>query len=170
MTQRSLHFALLVCDTPLPEVVAKYGDYTQQFPVIFERASASKNVRITWDFFEVVKEQAYPSLEDIENKKYDAIVITGSKYDAHDDLPWILKMVEFLQAVLKKPEAVKLVGFCFGHQLILRAAGGVTERNPKGWEVGHTELELTEEGKEFLKTDKKVLVKSKMKKSKFSKI
>lgn len=161
MTQRSLHFALLVCDTPLPEVVAKYGDYTQQFPVIFERASASKNVRITWDFFEVVKEQAYPSLEDIENKKYDAIVITGSKYDAHDDLPWILKMVEFLQAVLKKPEAVKLVGFCFGHQLILRAAGGVTERNPKGWEVGHTELELTEEGKEFLKTDKKVLVKSK---------
>ncbi|KAI8095839.1 class I glutamine amidotransferase-like protein [Thamnidium elegans] len=136
MTKPTLHFALLVCDTPLPEVIEKYGDYTKQYPAIFEKASANANVNLVWDFFDVVDAQVYPSLQDISDKKYDAIVLTGSKYNAHDDTPWILKLIEFLQVVQNEPYIglVKLVGICFGHQVILRSAGGVTERNAKGWE------------------------------------
>ena len=33
----------------------------------------------------------------------------------------------------------KLVGICFGHQLVAHALGGKTEKSPKGWGVGlHT--------------------------------
>lgn len=160
MTKPTLHFALLVCDTPLPEVIEKYGDYTKQYPVIFEKASVNKNVNIVWDFFDVVETQVYPSLQDIENKKYDAIVLTGSKHNAHDNTQWILKLIEFLQVLQKEPytNLVKLVGICFGHQVMLRSAGGVTERNSKGWEVGFTEIELNQKGKDFFNTEKNKLV------------
>jgi GMP synthase-like glutamine amidotransferase len=160
MTVQALHFALLVCDTPLPEVVEKYGDYTKQYPLVFEKAASNKDLTITWDFFDVVEAEEYPSLQDIENKKYDAIVITGSKHNAHDNTPWILKLVEFLKTTQKEPYShiIKLVGVCFGHQAILRAAGGVTGRNPNDWEVGYIEIELNDFGREFFSTDKTKLV------------
>lgn len=160
MTKKSLHLALLVCDTPLPQVIEKYGDYPRQYAVVFEKAAQNKDVDISWEFFDVVESQAYPNFEDIENKKYDAIVVTGSKYNAHDNSPWILKLVDFLKRVQKEPysQIVKLVGICFGHQVICRAAGGTTERNPKGWEIGYTEIELNSNGKAFFKTDKNKLV------------
>lgn len=162
MTKQALHFGLLVCDTPLPEVIEKYGDYTKQYALVFEKAAANKkDLVITWDFFDVVEAQSYPSLQDVENKKYDAIVVTGSKHNAHDNTPWILKLVDFLQTVQKKEpytNSVKLVGVCFGHQAILRAAGGITGRNPNGWEVGYTEIELNDVGREFFHTDKTRLV------------
>jgi GMP synthase-like glutamine amidotransferase len=163
MTKKSLHLALLVCDTPLPEVVEKYGDYTKQYALVFNKAASNKDLAITWEFFDVVDAQEYPSLQEIKNKKYDAIVVTGSKHNAHDNTPWILKLVDFLQTVQKEPytQAVKLVGICFGHQAILRAAGGTTERNPKGWEVGYTEIELNSSGKGFFKTEKTKLVSEK---------
>jgi GMP synthase-like glutamine amidotransferase len=160
MTKQPLHFALLVCDTPLPEVVEKYGDYTKQYSLVFEKAANKKDLTITWDFFDVVEAQAYPFLEDVKNKKYDAIVVTGSKYNAHDETTWILKLVDFLKTVQEEPftDIVKIVGVCFGHQVILRAAGGASGRNPKGWEVGYTEIELNESGKKFYNTDKTKLV------------
>lgn len=159
MTKTSLHFALIVCDTPLPEVIERYGDYTKQYPVVFDKAAKGKDLAITWDFFNVVDEGQLPSLEDVKAGKYDAIVVTGSKHNAHDNTPWILKLVDFLATVQTEPyqKAVKLIGFCFGHQTILRSAGGVTERNPKGWEVGYTEIELNSSGKEFFNTDKNKL-------------
>ncbi|CCG85177.1 putative Class I glutamine amidotransferase [Taphrina deformans PYCC 5710] len=33
---------------------------------------------------------------------------------------------------------IKLVGICFGHQLIARALGGQVARNPRGWEISVT--------------------------------
>lgn len=160
MTKSSLHFALIVCDTPLPEVIEKYGDYTKQYPVVFDKAAKGKNLTITWDFFNVVDHEQLPSLKDVETGKYQAIVVTGSKHNAHDNTSWILKLVDFLATIQTEPyiKTVKLIGFCFGHQTMLRAAGGVTERSPKGWEVGYTEIELNSSGKEFFNTDKNKLV------------
>jgi GMP synthase-like glutamine amidotransferase len=136
MTITNLHFALLKNDTPLPDVVKNAGDYGAQFATIFKKAADSKKLTITWDVFDVVNEQAYPSFKDVENGKYHAIVLTGSKYNAHDNDPWILKLVEFNRIIMNEyADKVKLVGICFGHQIILRAAGGITGRNEAGWEV-----------------------------------
>lgn len=136
MALKNLHFALLKNDTPLPDVVKKAGDYGKQFATIFKKAADNKELTITWDVFDVVNEQAYPSLEDIRNGKYAAIVLTGSKYNAHDNDAWILKLVAFNQKMMTDyVDKVKMVGICFGHQTMLRAAGGVTGKNEAGWEV-----------------------------------
>lgn len=115
----------------MPEVLQDAGDYYQQYTYVFGTAAKNKDVSITWDAFDVVHEQKYPT--DLE--KYDAIVLTGSKYNAHDNDEWILKLVGFVQTLLRDHKNIKLVGFCFGHQIMLRAAGGKTGRNSAGWEA-----------------------------------
>lgn len=132
---KSLQLALFVCDTPMPEVKEKYGDYPVMFSTVFGLAATNLGLTLSWDFFDVVDAQEYPSVEDIKNRKYDAIIITGSKYNAHDDVPWILKLVDFVKTVRGLTEYVRLIGVCFGHQVIARASGGITGRNPNGWEV-----------------------------------
>ncbi|KAG1099208.1 hypothetical protein G6F39_004843 [Rhizopus arrhizus] len=155
---KSLHLALLVCDTPMPEVLEKHGDYRTMFSIVFGLAAKDLDVTLTWDFFDVVEAQEYPSLKDIGNRTYDAIVLTGSKYNAHDNTPWIVKLVDFLKTMrVEYNQSVRLVGICFGHQIILRSSGGTTGRNEKGWEVGYTEIQLTSFGKTFFDTDRTFL-------------
>ncbi|KAL9556250.1 hypothetical protein MBANPS3_001975 [Mucor bainieri] len=132
MTKTELNLALLMNDTPMPEVKKHVGDYLQQFDTVFKKAADNEHLVLHWDAFDVVNKQEYPSLEDIDNGKYDAILLTGSKHNAHDDEPWILKLVDFIQEVqTKHVDKTKIVGICFGHQIILRAAGGVTEEGKK---------------------------------------
>ncbi|MBV9512227.1 MAG: type 1 glutamine amidotransferase [Caulobacteraceae bacterium] len=65
-----------------------------------------------------------------------AYVITGSSAGVYDDLPWIAPLEDFLRAARGK---AKLGGFCFGHQLMAQAFGGVVEKSDKGWGAGlHT--------------------------------
>ena len=61
---------------------------------------------------------------------HDAYLITGSPAGVYDDLPWIPKLEAFLG--LAKGRA-KLVGICFGHQIMAQAFGGHVEKSSKGW-------------------------------------
>jgi len=55
----------------------------------------------------------------------------------YDDKPWIATLMEFVRELDRRRK--KLVGICFGHQLVAQALGGRTEKSPKGWGVGlHT--------------------------------
>ena len=89
--------------------------------------------------------RADPNLEfavyDVESGEFpadidevDAYLITGSKSSVYDDKPWIPPLVEFVRQLNERRK--KLVGICFGHQLIALALGGNTEKSPKGWGVG----------------------------------
>lgn len=136
MTKTKLHFALIKNDSLPPEIASTQGDYLEQYSSIFGQAAQAHSLDITWEEFDVVDAQEYPSLQDIEQRKYDAVVLSGSKSDAHDNHPWILKLIDFLQTLFTQYfDKVKLIGFCFGHQVLLRAAGGKTGRNQAGWEV-----------------------------------
>ena len=55
-----------------------------------------------------------------------------------------------LYAFVRKAAAtdVKIVGVCFGHQIIANAVGGKSGRG-EGWEVGVYENEATDEGKKI---------------------
>jgi len=64
---------------------------------------------------------------------FDGHVITGSPAGTYDDLPWIAPLEEFLRAVKGR---TKLVGVCFGHQIMAQAFGGRVEKSAKGWGVG----------------------------------
>lgn len=84
---------------------------------------------LVWD----VEEGEYPETLDAA----DVWLITGSKSSVYDDKPWIRELEQFvcrLHAARRK-----IIGICFGHQLVARALGGRVEKSHKGWGVGiHT--------------------------------
>src|SRR3546814_18304878 len=51
----------------------------------------------------------------------DAYVITGSPAGVYDGLPWLMSLIEWLREAKGR---TKLVGICFGHQVMAQAFGG----------------------------------------------
>jgi len=72
--------ALLLCDTPLPAVVAEHGDYTTIFNALLTVTVPIRNPEgpapFRLDSFDVVNKMEYPSDDDLD--QYDAIMMTGS--------------------------------------------------------------------------------------------
>ena len=64
---------------------------------------------------------------------YDAYLVTGSAAGVYDPLPWIEPLKGFLNEAKGK---AKLVGVCFGHQIMAEAFGGKVVKSPKGWGIG----------------------------------
>ena len=64
----------------------------------------------------------------------DAWLISGSKFGAYEDLPWIPPLEDLIRAIhtSKRP----LVGICFGHQIIAQALGGKVDKFTGGWGIG----------------------------------
>jgi hypothetical protein len=73
MTSKHLRIALLLCDTPIPAVVATHGDYHVIFSDLL-KASLPENATFILDPYDVVHKQEYPP----DNAEYDGILITGS--------------------------------------------------------------------------------------------
>ena len=77
-----------------------------------------------------VSEYVFP--DDID--ECDAYLITGSKFGVYDDEPWIKQLNDFVVTLAGRQK--KLIGICFGHQLIAQALGGRAQKSEKGWGVG----------------------------------
>lgn len=77
----------------------------------------------------------------------DTLLIEHNSFDAS---PWIKTLVEFIRKALAHPR-VRVIGVCFGHQIVGRALAGdkAVGRNEKGWEAAVNEVQLTSKGKEL---------------------
>lgn len=73
----------------------------------------------------------------------DGWLISGSRYGAYEDLPWIPKLEAFVRDI--KASDRPLVGVCFGHQVIAKALGGKVEKFKGGWAVGRTLYDFGDE-------------------------
>ena len=62
-----------------------------------------------------------------------AYIITGSPAGVYDPLPWIEPLKAFIRNARGR---AKLVGICFGHQIMAEALGGRVEKSSKGWGLG----------------------------------
>ncbi len=70
----------------------------------------------------------------------DGWLITGSKFGAYEDLPWIPLLEDFLRQAYAS--GIPIVGICFGHQILAKALGGKVEKYQGGWSVGATDYSL----------------------------
>ncbi|KAH6676519.1 class I glutamine amidotransferase-like protein [Halenospora varia] len=150
MPQPPLRVAILECDTPVDNVKAKYGGYGNIFTALLHAGAdalkypgLSSSSGLELSAFDVVTKQEYPELDNI-----DAILMTGSKHNSFEDDLWILKLVEFTKSVLAQ-KRVRIIGVCFGHQIVGRAMGMKVGRSDKGWEISVTALDLTKKGQEI---------------------
>lgn len=129
-SEKSKRFGVLVCEDS-----EKWGgtDYIgERFKSLLARQKEHE-----WLWYDVCAGDL-PSEEDLG--KFQGFVISGSHYSANDDKEWIRRTEELILSLSKKPlTSARLVGVCFGHQLIAKALGGVVSRNPSGKFVLQTE-------------------------------
>jgi GMP synthase-like glutamine amidotransferase len=64
----------------------------------------------------------------------DVWAITGSRCGVYEAHSWIPPLEDFIRAC--RDNGVKMVGICFGHQIIAQALGGTVRKSEKGWGLG----------------------------------
>jgi len=64
----------------------------------------------------------------------DAYVITGSPMGVYDADPWIAELGQFIRDAYAAGK--RLIGICFGHQILAHALGGHAEKSEKGQRLG----------------------------------
>jgi len=117
--------AILQTDVLHPEFLAQYQGYGRMFQELF----ANAGIALESEIFSVI-DGCYPP----QPEAFDAMLITGSKADAFSDLPWINTLSAYLRQ--RYAAGQKLLGICFGHQLLAHALGGRAQRAVNGWGVG----------------------------------
>jgi GMP synthase-like glutamine amidotransferase len=123
-----MKLGILKTDTVRPEWVPEFGEYPDMFITLLGQLDPDLEFAV-YD----VERSEYPA--DID--EVDAYLITGSKSSVYDDKPWIGVLMDFVRELDGRHK--KMVGICFGHQLVAHALGGETGKSPKGWGVGlHT--------------------------------
>src|SRR5438067_4761308 len=81
---------------------------------------------------------------DAERHRPHGIIVTGSPLSVTEKAPWMLRLGDDLLRIGAR--GVPVLGVCFGHQLLARAAGGDVVENPRGREIGTVRVQLTEAG------------------------
>lgn len=131
-----LRVGILQTDTVREEFREEFGDYPSMFIRLLESANRKRAQPhdLTIDFY-ISQNFEFPDVQD-----HDAYLITGSRHSVYEDLPWIRTLVEFVTAALAARR--KMIGICFGHQLLAHYFGGETSAAADGWSVGVQHIRL----------------------------
>ena len=140
-----MKIGILNSDTVKIAGAMEFGQYPEMFSKIFWAVDPNIQFR-TYE----VQFNNYP----LDINECDAYLITGSKASSYDDEQWIHDLKKFIQVLDQNKK--KLVGICFGHQIIAEALGGSVRKSLSGWHAGvdsislnNNALEYGEEGKKY---------------------
>ncbi len=137
-----MKIGILNADAVKAEFAAEFGEY----PDMFSRLLVAVDPNTELVTYEVMNGE-YP----VDIDEVDAYLITGSKLSVYDDVAWISALKDFVRKLHEAKK--KLVGICFGHQLVAEALGGKTRQAIQGWCVGVHRAKLTVAAKSYGPTD-----------------
>ena len=115
-----MNVAILETGYPPAPLAEKFGSYPAMFGNLLGQAFEIRSFD--------VEAGELPS----DPGAHAAYVITGSPAGVYEPLPWIEPLKEFIRAAVDS----KMVGICFGHQIMAEALGGRVEKSSKGWGAG----------------------------------
>ena len=129
----TLRIGILQTDSVLQQFQPQFGDYPQMFErVLRAGAQLPDRAPLSIECVTYPVQQALPLTPDC-----DAYLITGSRDSVYDDARWIVELVRFVEQALAAEK--KIIGICFGHQLMAHYFGGRVAPAEGGWGVGvHT--------------------------------
>ncbi len=125
----------------------KYGSYSE----MFQKLLSSVDDQLVFESYKVIQLEYPENIDDC-----DAYLITGSKSSPYENKTWIKALENYV--VKLHTHQKKLIGICFGHQLIAQALGGLVENSPKGWGVGRASRKLYQSKPWMGKTEKKYTI------------
>ena len=125
-----MKLCILNNDTLDPGVEPTYKSYGVMTERLLRDAGATGQI----DLFNTMQGQ-YPESFD----SYDAVLLTGSKADSFSQEPWVLTLRQKVEQLLQAKK--KLIGICFGHQLIALCLGARVGRAPQGWGAGRMDYQ-----------------------------
>ncbi|KAG1363726.1 gamma-glutamyl peptidase 5 [Cocos nucifera] len=127
-------YALLLAAKDSDYVKKIYGGYFHVFVEAFGDEGE------TWDLYRVIDGE-FPDMEELDS--YDGFVISGSPHDAYGNDLWILRLCFLLQTLDAMQKRV--LGICFGHQVLCRALGGRVGKAYGGWDIGVRKVIMAED-------------------------
>ena len=111
-----------------PAAVPIWGSYASMFERLLRDAGFQGDVEAF-----SARHGQYPDSFDA----YDVVLLTGSRADAFSKESWVVDLCSRVSALLEQKK--RLIGVCFGHQLIAHCLGAKVDRAPHGWCLGrHT--------------------------------
>lgn len=114
------------------EVPAAIRDDFPPYPLMFRAMFERDGARFESEVINVSGGAPLPDPEAL-----DAVLITGSPAGVYESHPWLDPLRDFIRKSYAR--RTKLVGICFGHQIIADALGGKVRKSEKGWGLGrHT--------------------------------
>ncbi len=121
-----MRIGLLETDILYDDLIEDYGSYGLMFENYFTQLGTAN---LEFVYYQVQQGELPQSLDEC-----DAYIITGSKAGAYEDHHWIAPLSNWIVAA--NHAKTKLLGICFGHQLIAQALGGKVEMSDNGWGIG----------------------------------
>jgi len=121
-----MRIGLLETDVLYDDLIKEYGSYGLMFERYFSQLDDSA---LEFVYYQVQQGELPLFLDEC-----DAYIITGSKAGVYEDHDWIAPLSNWVKEA--DQAKVKVLGICFGHQLIAHALGGKVEVSSKGWGMG----------------------------------
>ena len=114
-----------------------HGDFDDMFARIFTPYD------VTFETFNVV-DTVFPTGPEAA----DAWLLTWSKHGAYEDHAFIKPLEALIRDIHASPQ--RMVGICFGHQIIAQALGGTVAKFSGGWSIGRTAYDFGPLGELYL--------------------
>ncbi len=107
------------------ELIGEHGSYAHMIIQLLEKTNSG----YSYEVFDV-RDGHFPQ----GINECDAWVVSGSKFNAYDREPWMLKLREVISDI--HGAKLPLIGICFGHQIIASVFGAELNKFEGGWGVG----------------------------------